>query len=157
MALQDAILQYEEIFEGENIQELMAAQTPPPAPGADKIPPPPNVGAVEPRAASRHGTETQAAPPKEPQVVLYENGKEIQRYPLEDEITIGRSPGNLIVLQEAKVSRRHAVIRRSGSEFMLVDNNSSNGTYVNDEPVKDQVLNSGDKIKIGSYEMVFTV
>ena len=48
-----------------------------------------------------------------------------------DSISIGRSPDQDLVLKEAFVSRRHALISRRNGAFELVDQNSSHGTYLN--------------------------
>jgi pSer/pThr/pTyr-binding forkhead associated (FHA) protein len=53
------------------------------------------------------------------------------------------------------VSRRHAEFRREGSEFVVVDVGSLNGTYVNREPVDTAVLASGDEVQIGKFRLVF--
>ncbi len=90
-------------------------------------------------------------------LVLYEKNQATGQFPIEKEITIGRSPSNEVVLKEPRISRRHAVIRHSGNEYLVIDNNSSNGTYVNGTAVTEQVLHAGDKLQIGSFEMVFNL
>ncbi|HEY1579758.1 MAG TPA: SpoIIE family protein phosphatase [Terracidiphilus sp.] len=67
-----------------------------------------------------------------------------------DSATIGRSPDQNLVLKEAFVSRRHALIMRQNSHFELVDQNSSHGTYLNGERVERAKLKSGDTIQFGS-------
>lgn len=53
-------------------------------------------------------------------------------WPLETNCPIGRSPSNAIVLNDPKVSRRHAVVHRQDvDEFWLVDLGSGNGSYIN--------------------------
>jgi serine/threonine-protein kinase len=64
---------------------------------------------------------------------------------------------------QTKISRRHARIWRKGSEFMVEDLGSSNGTYilpvVSDtmrlQPHKPQLLSNGDKIKLGDTTLHF--
>ena len=56
------------------------------------------------------------------------------------------------------VSRRHAQITRTGSEYVLVDLGSANGTFVNGmqlSPHAPQILRSGDRIAIGKAHLVF--
>lgn len=176
-ALQGAIKQYEAIFEGEELAALLTTSTPipenlPPAADiTDEVEPPPaapspNVGAGEPRAVSRHGEPAVKSPSPDtdrhpadsglpPTVILYEKGKEIGNFEIKEELSIGRSPSNEISLQEPRISRRHAVIRHSGHQYMLIDNNSSNGTYVNGEAVTEYILKPGDKLQIGSFELLF--
>ena len=67
-----------------------------------------------------------------------------------DSISIGRSPDQDLVLKEAFVSRRHAIISRHNGAFELVDQNSSHGTYLNGKRIERASLNSGDSLQFGS-------
>ena len=70
--------------------------------------------------------------------------------------TLGRKRGNLIVLRDAKVSRRHAEIRLQDSTFVLQDLNSRNGTFVNDQRISTAVpLQPGDEIRVGDTVLRF--
>ncbi len=71
-------------------------------------------------------------------------------------VSLGREAGNSIQLHDTEVSRRHAEIRRLGETFTVVDLASSNGTFVNNELVKERELASGDQIQIGRSYMLFT-
>jgi serine phosphatase RsbU (regulator of sigma subunit) len=64
--------------------------------------------------------------------------------------SIGRSPDQDLVLKEAYVSRRHAVITRQNGHFELIDQNSSHGTFVNGQRVERSLLKSGDALQFGS-------
>ena len=65
-------------------------------------------------------------------------------------VSIGRDPSNDLVLSDAMVSRRHAILERRGEQYVLRDNGSSNGTMVNgDRVLSEQTLNDGDLIAIG--------
>ncbi|EUA12744.1 ABC transporter family protein [Mycobacterium kansasii 732] len=64
-------------------------------------------------------------------------------------VTIGRGPDNDVVLNDLLVSRRHAMLRRSGSQWELVDNNSANGTYVNGTRISRALLGASDIVGIG--------
>ena len=76
---------------------------------------------------------------------------------------IGRSPANQIVLHDPRASRQHAEIRARGDHFIIVDGyfhegelrRSVNRVFVNDAPVLDKLLISGDEIKIGSSRLIF--
>jgi adenylate cyclase len=72
-------------------------------------------------------------------------------------VSIGRDPSNDLVLSDAMVSRRHAILERRGEQFVLRDNASSNGTMVNgDRVVSEQPLRDGDLIAIGSARLLFS-
>jgi uncharacterized RDD family membrane protein YckC len=77
--------------------------------------------------------------------------------PVGDKIlSIGRDPSNDLVLSDSMVSRRHAVLQRRGDQYLVRDNNSSNGTMVNGDKVAgDQELRDGDLIAIGSARLLF--
>ena len=76
-----------------------------------------------------------------------------------DTLTIGRIPGNKLVINDSKASSRHAEIRLVNNGYILVDLGSTNGTFVNEQqlrPNEPRQLNTGDTIRIGdtriSYE-----
>jgi uncharacterized RDD family membrane protein YckC/predicted nucleic acid-binding Zn ribbon protein len=70
-------------------------------------------------------------------------------------VTIGRDPSNDLVLPDAMVSRRHAVIEPRGSQFFLRDCNSANGSVVNGDRVSERGLRDGDLVAIGSMRLLF--
>jgi hypothetical protein len=72
-----------------------------------------------------------------------------------DMVTIGRSPDCDVFLDDVTVSRRHAVVSRSGAEFSIEDLGSLNGTFVNRRRVDRGRLENGDELQIGKYRMVF--
>ena len=69
--------------------------------------------------------------------------------------TIGRLPESDVVLDDAGASRQHARIRNADGEFVLADLGSTNGTFVNEEPVRERVLEDGDRITIGETVLEF--
>ncbi len=73
----------------------------------------------------------------------------------DDPLTIGRLAECDVVLTDASVSRRHAELRREGSDFLLVDLGSTNGTKVNGAGVKERRLADGDEIAVGSAKLRF--
>ncbi|MBT1171981.1 FHA domain-containing protein [Bifidobacterium sp. MA2] len=73
----------------------------------------------------------------------------------EDEVSVGRDPKSDILLDDSTVSRAHAVFRRTGGVFSVVDAGSLNGTYVNRQRVDQAVLKNGDEIMIGKFRLVF--
>ena len=58
----------------------------------------------------------------------------------------------------AAVSRSHADIVTNGEEYSIIDMNSTNHTYVNNQMIQSGVevkLNDGDKVKLGNEEFEF--
>lgn len=64
--------------------------------------------------------------------------------------TIGRDPGNDIILRDPKVSRHHAEIVFERGFFVLHDLASANGTYVNGKRVRVAPLTHGAKVRMGN-------
>lgn len=83
-------------------------------------------------------------------------GATSQFSPTRDETRIGRGVDlNDIVLDDAQVSRQHALIRRSGDSFKLIDHGSANGTFIGGLRVREHVLKEGDSFTIGKYNFEF--
>jgi hypothetical protein len=79
-----------------------------------------------------------------------------RRVPVGSEpVTIGRLPECEVVLADTNVSRRHAELRRTGDAVILTDLGSTNGTRVNGSPVREQILNNGDEVSVGSTRLMF--
>ena len=80
-----------------------------------------------------------------------------QAFPVPDAgVTIGREVGRDIVLAgDGTASRRHAVVRMEAGGYVIADEGSSNGTYVNGARIGTQPLRGGDRIRIGQSEFVF--
>ena len=70
-------------------------------------------------------------------------------------IRIGRDTDNDIVLPDFWVSRKHAEIRKVGTEYHVVDLASSNGLHHNGRRVPKAVLAAGDRVTIGRHEFLF--
>ena len=65
------------------------------------------------------------------------------------EMAIGRQDGDL-VLEDPEVSRRHAVLRRSGESVVVEDLDSTNGTFVNGERIRGPItVGAGDQVRVG--------
>jgi hypothetical protein len=89
-------------------------------------------------------------------IVRAGGGRAGETFPLEQErITIGRSPDCEIFLDDVTVSRKHAVVGRSGTVFTIADEGSLNGTFVNKKRVESAELEDGDEIQIGKYRLTF--
>jgi diguanylate cyclase (GGDEF)-like protein len=65
-------------------------------------------------------------------------------------LTIGRSPGCEVHIDQESVSRQHCRIRFDGNDFLVRDLGSTNGTYVNGIPVDDgSRVRHGDQLRVG--------
>jgi two-component system, NtrC family, response regulator HydG len=73
------------------------------------------------------------------------------------DFSIGRDPANSLSLNDALISRQHAVIRTTSSGFTIHDLNSRNGTLVNLVPVTQRKLETGDRIQIGDSLLLFLI
>lgn len=67
----------------------------------------------------------------------------------EKPVLMGRGGENTIVLENDSVSRRHCRIEKRGRQYFLLDLESTNGSYVNDELCNEMQLRRGDQLKIG--------
>ena len=75
----------------------------------------------------------------------------------EGQIYIGRREKNDFILTDTKASRLHAWIAYENHRHVLYDAQSTNGTYVNGEPVESLCLCSGDEIQIGTTVLLYEV
>lgn len=80
----------------------------------------------------------------------------VRLYPLSETVTnIGRLSDNHLVIEDGRVSRRHAQIRYINDRFVIFDLGSSGGTYVNNQRVTQAVLKPGDVISLAGVPIVF--
>ena len=70
-------------------------------------------------------------------------------------VLIGRLPDSDLVLDHPEVSRRHALIRRIEDKYFIEDLNSSNGTLINDHPIKHAELCNGDVVQVSNFVLLF--
>ncbi|MET0287034.1 MAG: ATPase, T2SS/T4P/T4SS family [Polyangiales bacterium] len=85
-------------------------------------------------------------------VIAEKDGSERRVTFTESEVTIGRVPGNDVVLPKGNVSKRHSRIVLKDNRFIVVDLKSTNGTYVNGRKITSPlVVKEGDKIYVGDY------
>jgi len=87
----------------------------------------------------------------------YSRGRLIDHVAIESfPFTIGRQPGNSLVLPELEISRRHALINRVGDHYIIEDLHSINGIMVNGRRCDTAVLKLGDVVRVGPVELVFS-
>ena len=70
-------------------------------------------------------------------------------------ISIGRDPTETVQVLDQGVSRQHAEIYRAGEMCFIRDLGSTNGTFVNDQRVKEELLRAGDVVRVGSTQLLF--
>lgn len=76
--------------------------------------------------------------------------------PLEtDAFTIGRDEACDLCVRDASISRCHAIIEKRESGYVISDRGSTNGTWINEQPVQQQVLVPGDRVRLGSVIFKF--
>lgn len=73
-----------------------------------------------------------------------------------ESIALGRDAENDFQIQDTEVSRFHAQLHRVGSGYELRDLGSSNGVFVNELRVTNHLLQSGDRIRLGRTQMIYT-
>jgi FHA domain/zinc-ribbon domain len=75
--------------------------------------------------------------------------------PQGERTTIGRSPDCDIFLDDVTVSRKHAVLVREDNGYVIRDEGSLNGTFLNRRRIESARLEHGDELQIGKYRLSF--
>lgn len=75
--------------------------------------------------------------------------------PMGERTRIGRSPDCEIFLDDVTVSRNHAVLIERAGTYVVEDQGSLNGTFVNRKRIDEAQLAEGDELQIGKYRMTF--
>jgi FHA domain len=89
-------------------------------------------------------------------IIVSLDDKLIKVIPLnKDRMTLGRRPYNDIVVDNLAVSGEHAALQVIGQDYFIEDLNSTNGTYINEQKIKRQILKNGDVIEIGKYAIQY--
>jgi hypothetical protein len=135
------------------------------AEASDEGPPPPELPLEQPAQTMVYRAprpETAAAPEPDPEPVPE---REVATLTIGDRthevasprVALGRSRGCEIRVSDLNVSRRHAEVRHDDATYWIVDLGSTNGTLVNGKRVERERLRDGDRITLGSTEIVFGV
>ncbi|RLC77431.1 MAG: hypothetical protein DRJ03_26870 [Chloroflexi bacterium] len=97
--------------------------------------------------------EAALAPPGRPFLIL-----EGQRHVnlIQSVVSIGRALDNDVIIEDPRVSRRHAQLRRRYGRYVLYDLASSGGTKINDYPVKECVMHAGDVISLAGVQVIYS-
>ncbi|GAA2247699.1 FHA domain-containing protein [Rarobacter faecitabidus] len=72
-----------------------------------------------------------------------------------DEVSVGRSEKADILLDDATVSRKHALFSKVAGGYEVRDVGSLNGTYVNLERIERTNLRTGDEVQIGKFRLTY--
>lgn len=80
-----------------------------------------------------------------------------EEYLLTDRTSLGRYYENDIELNDDAISRHHCVFYLDGSDYVVKDLDSSNGTFLNDQPIHESKIAEGDRLKIGLIEFIVIV
>ena len=73
----------------------------------------------------------------------------------EDVIHLGRGLSADVRIDDATVSRKHALLVRRGDDVVILDDRSMNGVWVNGERVREATLTDGDEITLGRVALLF--
>lgn len=113
---------------------------------ADILPPEENVGAktmvFKADGLTANAAKNQTA---QPQLVLSLSFGD------KKELTIGRGAASDIRLDGLQISNRHARLLRTNSGIVIEDSGSTNGVFINGEPVSRRVISTSDAVQIGAF------
>ena len=70
-------------------------------------------------------------------------------------INIGRRSDNHLVIEDTRISRVHCQLRVIKGRFWIFDLDSLGGTFLNNQPITQSVLTSGDVISIAGFPLVY--
>ncbi len=91
-----------------------------------------------------------------PKLMVSRHGELLSEIPIgQARVMIGRSPHNDVAIDSKFASRHHALLVCNGSSTLLMDLNSTNGTFVNSRRISNHVLRHDDVISLGSFRLKF--
>lgn len=90
-----------------------------------------------------------------PSVIVSRNSQFVSVFHIRAKTHIGRSPTNDIVLDAAGISRIHACIEQQQNRFFLIDDRSTNGTFIGDQRIRRHLLADGTSFRILDYLLTF--
>lgn len=99
--------------------------------------------------------EDTATTPTHQMVLQLATERQVHAFDLSDtfRVSVGRHHTNDVQLRSNRVSNYHAEILNEVDGLMLRDMGSTNGTYINDESVRLQRIKTGDRIRIGNFQI----
>ncbi len=87
--------------------------------------------------------------------ILWRDARGLQKVELSNGFTIGRDASSNIPLEDNFSSRTHVKFTKDADEWVVIDQGSRNGTWVNNHPVDASSLHSGDLIRVGNTYFVY--
>ncbi len=92
-----------------------------------------------------------------PELILKLKDRELKRITINKSVfTIGRDEDNDLTIDNIGISRYHTKIEYRGNEFYVVDNGSSNGTFLNGTQIDSHPIKNDDEIQLGKYKIIFS-
>jgi pSer/pThr/pTyr-binding forkhead associated (FHA) protein len=88
-------------------------------------------------------------------LILQCEDRAAQEYAVEKTVSIGRLADNTVVLDHPSVSSHHACVFADGTQCIVEDLQSTNGTFVNGRRVSRRTLLNGDVVVVGTHKIVF--
>lgn len=89
-----------------------------------------------------------------PRLVVLSEGYTGRAYDLKvEKTTVGRVEDNAFQIPDASVSSHHCEVILQGEEVLIRDLNSTNGTFINNEPVTEAVLKPSAMLRLGNIEL----
>jgi hypothetical protein len=109
-------------------------------------------------AENEEDPQTIQEPPAAAYLVLLVGGQPSHAFPLRGEVQLGRDKTNAIVVADHKVSRHHAVMTPIDNTYILNDQGSANGTYLNGVQIAQPTrLKHHDRLTVGDTTFLFTI
>ena len=95
--------------------------------------------------------------PASVEIIVLSGELEYQRFPVGDQLRLGREADNDLTLPDKKASRYHALLQRLGAVYQIIDLKSSSGTYVNGKRIAQPTpLKNGDIVLIGDTKLTIS-
>jgi len=88
--------------------------------------------------------------------IFLPDGREVTHDLPEEKTTVGRIPENMLQIEDASVSSRHAEILFENNAWFIRDIGSTNGTFLNGAKIEHALLNHGDELRFGSVVCLYT-
>jgi S-DNA-T family DNA segregation ATPase FtsK/SpoIIIE len=104
------------------------------------------------------GAKSAGLDPTKKYALLIVSGKEAGKVLDIDKtvVTVGRSGCDLLV-DDPELSRRHARVEFQGDEITLKDLDSTNGTYIDEERIREVFIDNRAKFRVGSHEIALVI